>query len=102
MSRRLRKADETIAELALCDVQDRLIRRLVALAREDGTESPEGAVIRRRPTQQDLANMVGACRETISRTFNLLARRGLIVPRGRSLLVTRRLVSMSVQPAKAA
>ena len=101
MSRRLRKADETIAELALCDVQDRLIRRLVALAHEDGMELPEGALIRRRPTQQDLANMVGACRETISRTFNTLARRGLIVPRGRSLLVTRRLVSMSA-PAKAA
>jgi len=102
MSRRLRKADETIAELALCDVQDRLIRRLVALAREDGTSSPEGAVIRRRPTQQDLANMVGACRETISRTFNMLARRGLIVPRGRSLLVTNRLVSMSAPAARAA
>jgi CRP/FNR family transcriptional regulator, cyclic AMP receptor protein len=97
MSRRLRKADETIAELALCDVQDRLIRRLIAMAREDGMEMPEGALIRRRPTQQDLASMVGACRETISRTFNLLARRGLIIPRGRSLLVTRRLVSMSVQ-----
>lgn len=102
MSRRLRKADETIAELALCDVQDRLIRRLIALAREDGMELPEGALIRRRPTQQDLANMVGACRETISRTFNTLARRGLIVPRGRSLLVTRRLVSMSATPARAA
>jgi CRP/FNR family transcriptional regulator, cyclic AMP receptor protein len=102
MSRRLRKADETIAELALCDVQDRLIRRLIALAREDGMELPEGALIRRRPTQQDLANMVGACRETISRTFNMLARRGLIVPRGRSLLVTRRLVSMGAQPARAA
>src|SRR5262249_11651047 len=101
MSRRLRKADETIAELALCDVQDRLIRRLISLAREDGLESPEGALIRRRPTQQDLANMVGACRETISRTFNTLARRGLIVPRGRSLLVTRRLVSMG-SPAQAA
>ncbi len=102
MSRRLRKADETIAELALCDVQDRLIRRLIALAREDGQELPEGALIRRRPTQQDLANMVGACRETISRTFNTLARRGLIVPRGRSLLVTRRLVAMTAVPAKAA
>ena len=102
MSRRLRKADETIAELALCDVQDRLIRRLIALAHEDGMELPEGALIRRRPTQQDLANMVGACRETISRTFNMLARRGLIVPRGRALLVTRRLVSMTAQPAKAA
>ncbi len=102
MSRRLRKADETIAELALCDVQDRLIRRLVALAREDGTTLPEGALIRRRPTQQDLANMVGACRETISRTFNTLARRGLIIPRGRSLLVTHRLVSMSAPSQKAA
>ena len=101
MSRRLRKADETIAELALCDVQDRLIRRLVALAREDGTASAEGAIIRRRPTQQDLANMVGACRETISRTFNTLARRGLIVPRGRSLLVTNQLVSMTSASAAA-
>ncbi len=102
MSRRLRKADETIAELALCDVQDRLVRRLIALAKEDGAESAEGVLIRRRPTQQDLANMVGACRETISRTFNTLARRGLIVPRGRSLLVTRRLVTMSSPSAKAA
>jgi CRP-like cAMP-binding protein len=91
MSRRLRRADETIADLALCDVRDRLVRRLIALAQDDGQELPEGVLIRRRPTQQDLANMVGACRETISRTFNTLARRGLIVPRGRSLLVTRRL-----------
>jgi CRP-like cAMP-binding protein len=95
LSRRLRRADETIAELALCDVRDRLVRRLIALARDDGQELPEGVLIRRRPTQQDLANMVGACRETISRTFNTLARRGLIVPRGRSLLVTRRLYAAS-------
>jgi CRP-like cAMP-binding protein len=101
LARRLRKADETIAELALCDVSERLIRRLVGLAKEEGNESPEGMVIRRRPTQQDLANMVGSCRETISRTFNSLARKGLIVPRGRSLIVTRRLFQMS-EPARAA
>jgi CRP-like cAMP-binding protein len=99
LARRLRRADETIAELALCDVPQRLIRKLIGLAKEEGNDSPEGMVIRRRPTQQDLANMVGSCRETISRTFNQLARRGLIVPRGRSLLVTRRLVQMSEQPA---
>jgi CRP-like cAMP-binding protein len=45
--------------------------------------------------------MVGACRETISRTFNSLARKGLIVPKGRSLIVTRKLVAMST-PARAA
>jgi len=101
MSRRLRRADETIAELALCDVQDRLVKRLVLLAREDATETPEGMLIRRRPTQQDLANMVGSCRETVSRTFNSLARKGLIVPRGRALVVTPRLLALA-QPAKAA
>lgn len=99
MSRRLRRADETIAELALCDVHDRLVRKLIGLAREDAVELPEGMLIRRRPTQQDLANMVGSCRETISRTFNQLARRGLIVPRGRALVVTRRLIEMAQQPA---
>jgi len=92
LSRRLRRADEIIARLALQDVEGRLVAQLLELAQEDGVEIPDGLLIRRRPTQQELANMVGSCRETISRTFNMLARRGLITPRGRSLLVTRRLI----------
>ena len=92
MARRLRRADETIAQLALCDVNERLIRRLVALAREEGTENPDGLMVRRRPTQQELANMIGSCRETISRAFNQLARDGMIIPRGRSLVVTQALL----------
>ncbi len=92
MARRLRRADETIAQLALCDVNERLIFRLVALGREEGSESPEGLTVRRRPTQQELANMIGSCRETISRAFNQLARDGLIIPKGRSLVVTPALI----------
>ena len=92
MARRLRKADETIAQLALCDVNERLIHRLVGLAREEGASGPDGLVVRRRPTQQELANMIGSCRETISRAFNQLARDGLIIPRGRSLVVTPALI----------
>jgi CRP-like cAMP-binding protein len=93
MANRLRRADESIAQLALCDVNERLIRRLIGLAREDGNETNEGLVLRRRPTQQELANMIGSCRETISRAFNQLARDGLIVARGRALVVTRALVA---------
>lgn len=92
MARRLRRADETIAQLALCDVNERLIHRLVSLGREEGAESPDGLVVRRRPTQQELANMIGSCRETISRAFNQLARDGLIIPKGRSLVVTAALI----------
>ncbi len=93
MSRRLRRADEKIAELALHDVHHRLVRTLERLAREDGEEVPDGLVLRRRPTQQDLANMIGSCRETISRAFAALSRKGLMVRRGRSLLLTRRLLA---------
>jgi CRP-like cAMP-binding protein len=93
MARRLRRADDSIAQLALCDVNERLIRRLVSLAEEEGTESPEGVLVRRRPTQQELANMIGSCRETISRAFNQLARDGMIIPRGRSLVVTPALMA---------
>ncbi len=95
MARRLRKADERIAQLALCDVNERLIHRLVGLAREEGSNSAEGLVVRRRPTQQELANMIGSCRETISRAFNQLARDGLIIARGRALVVTPALIERS-------
>lgn len=92
MANRLRRADDAIAQLALCDVNERLIRLLVSLARDEGTDAPEGVLIRRRPTQQELANMIGSCRETISRAFNQLARDGLIIPRGRALIVTDELL----------
>ncbi|HTM19612.1 MAG TPA: Crp/Fnr family transcriptional regulator [Kofleriaceae bacterium] len=102
MARRLRRADQAIAQLALCDVNERLIHRLVSLAREEGAEAPEGLLVRRRPTQQELANMIGSCRETISRAFNQLARDGMIIPRGRSLVVTSQLVSKVENKRRAA
>jgi CRP-like cAMP-binding protein len=56
-----------------------------------------GLLLRRRPTQQDLANMVGSCRETVSRTLTQLTRRGLVVARGRSLLLSDALLGRRAQ-----
>jgi CRP-like cAMP-binding protein len=98
---RLRRADETIASLALCDVESRLTRTLERLAREDGESTDAGLILRRRPTQQDLANMVGSCRETISRTFTSMVKRGLLVPRGRALVLTRALLDRRGQAVPA-
>jgi CRP-like cAMP-binding protein len=92
LTRRLRAADETIASLALFDVEARLVRALERLARADGGETEGGLILRRRPTQQELANMVGSCRETISRTLTQLVRRGLVVPRGRTLFLSAALL----------
>jgi CRP-like cAMP-binding protein len=89
---RLDRSKELAVGLALSDVQERVVSTLVALGRQDGVESPDGLLIRQRPTQQEIANQIGACRETVSRTVSELVRQGLVTPRGRSLLVSRRLV----------
>lgn len=90
---RLERMKELAVGLALSDVEGRVVTALVALGRQDGTDAPDGLLIRQRPTQQEIANQIGACRETVSRTVSDLVRRGLLTPRGRSLLVSRQLVS---------
>ena len=92
---RLERSKQLATGIALSGVQERVVSRLVALGRQDGPAQPEGLLIRNRPTQQELANQIGACRETVSRTVSELVRQGLLTPRGRSLLVSKRLVEGS-------
>jgi CRP-like cAMP-binding protein len=92
LSRRLRRADAVIGDLALLDVLGRLAARLRDLALADGEATPEGRVIRNRPTQAEIAGTIGASRETVSRALSELARRGDVVLTGRRLLVRHRLL----------
>jgi CRP-like cAMP-binding protein len=89
---RLERSKQLATGLALSGVQERVVARLVALGRQDGAVGPDGLLVRNRPTQQELANQIGACRETVSRTVSELVRQGLLVPRGRSLLVSKQLI----------
>ena len=91
MSKRLRRADETITQLALCDVNERLTWQLVSIAKEEGSATPEGLLVRRRPTQQELANLVGASREMISRIFKELKSGGYISLEGKRIVLRRNL-----------
>ncbi len=75
LSRRLRPADSTIASLMLLDVNGRIARLLLELARED---SPEGTRITRRLTHAAIGQMVGASRETISRAMRSLVLRNVV------------------------
>lgn len=92
---RLERSKQLATGIALSGVQERVVSRLVALGRQDGPVQAEGLLIRNRPTQQELANQIGACRETVSRTVSELVRQGLLTPRGRSLLVSKRLIEGS-------
>lgn len=74
MATRLRAADQMIGSLALMDVFGRVARTLTQLAKPaDGR-----MVVTDRYTQQDIANMVGASREMVSRIFRDLTVAGLI------------------------
>ena len=86
---RLRHADRQIESLALMDVYGRVARALLEFANEDGSGN---AVIRDKVSRQDLAKMVGASREMVSRVMKDLEERGFIETReDGSLLVKERL-----------
>jgi CRP/FNR family transcriptional regulator, cyclic AMP receptor protein len=88
LCRRLRRADAAIGSLALLDVYGRLAHVLLDYSKREGTQTAAGVQINERPTQQDLANMVGTTRETVSRALSEFQRRGWIEMRGRALVLT--------------
>jgi CRP-like cAMP-binding protein len=89
LSRRLRHADAIIGNLALLDVYGRVARKLKDLAEKEGEEIEDGVMIRERPTQQELAGMIGTSRETVSRALSDFARRGFLEMNGKRILLRR-------------
>jgi CRP/FNR family transcriptional regulator/CRP/FNR family cyclic AMP-dependent transcriptional regulator len=77
LSKRLRAADQTIENLALGSVHDRLFHLLGHLGRRAPLKAGKG-LIERAPTHQELAEMVGSSRETVTRTLAALEKEGLI------------------------
>jgi CRP/FNR family transcriptional regulator, cyclic AMP receptor protein len=67
LSRRLRATDEMIEDAMFLDVPGRLAKRLLALAERHGTRTEHGLEIALKLTQQDLAAMVGATRESVNK-----------------------------------
>ncbi|RYG13468.1 MAG: Crp/Fnr family transcriptional regulator [Burkholderiales bacterium] len=89
---RLRQADRKIESLALMDVYGRVARALLefAVPDRDGLMS-----IRDRISRQDIAKMVGASREMVSRVMKDLEDRGFIETRvDGSMLIKDRLTTL--------
>ena len=89
LATRLRKTDRKIEGLALLDVTSRISETLLQLADEQGEEHSEGLHIPNRPTHQQLANMSGTTRETVSRVLKRLEAQGYIVCKGRTITILR-------------
>ena len=84
--KRLRAADRKIESLALVDVSGRVARLLIDMAQEiDGR-----LVVQRVPAKQEMARMIGASREMVSRVFKELEQRELIRKERRGLVILDR------------
>ena len=86
--KRLRHADRKIESLALLDVYGRVAHALLEFAAPDAHGQ---RVIKEKISRQDLAKMVGASREMVSRVMKDLEERGFIeaLPNGATLLKDR-------------
>lgn len=89
LTQRLRDADRKIEGLALHDVYSRLVRTLSELS----TEQDGKHILPQRLTHQDLANMIGASREMITRILRDLATGGYISVENREITLLKKLPS---------
>jgi CRP/FNR family transcriptional regulator len=84
---RLRGFTQLVESLAFDDVNRRLARFVAQLARTEGSIRPDGVVVSRSLTVQDIAAMVGTVREVVTRGLAQLEREGLLrVSRGEILI----------------
>ena len=87
MAHRLRKSDRQIASLSLSDAEKRIALCIIRFADEQGVIRRGQVSIPRVPIQQDIANMAGTSRETVSRAINVLEKEHYIKRQGRELLI---------------
>lgn len=78
LAQRLRAADETIQDVVFFDVPGRVARRLLDLAEKHGREVPGGHRIDVPITQEEIAQMVGASRESVNKAVASFVDRGWV------------------------
>ena len=84
---RLRKSDQQIESLSLSYSEHRIGITLIRLAAELGTIKQGHVTVKNLPYQQDIANMAGTSRETVSRTLKLLEEKKLVRRENRNLTI---------------
>ena len=92
LCKRLRKANKQIGSLSTMSVSGRVAGTLLNLMEERGVRihTDNGSmvtVIHNRPTQQQLADMSGTTRETVSRICSLLVRANAIAMTGKDIVI---------------
>jgi CRP/FNR family cyclic AMP-dependent transcriptional regulator len=90
LARRLRRTNNHLADLIFTDVPGRVAKQLLQLAQKFG--SVEGGHLRvtHDLTQEELAQLVGASRETVNKALADFAQRGWLRLEGKSVVILDR------------
>jgi len=87
LSQRLRRTNEAVGDLVFSDVPGRVAKALIGLGDRFGKTTPEGLLVNHDLTQEELAQLVGASRETVNKALADFAGRGWLKLDGRSVLI---------------
>ena len=86
-AQRLRRSNDTLADLVFSDVPGRVAKQLLDLSERFGVASDEGVRVVHDLTQEELAQLVGASRETVNKALADFVSRGWIRLEQRSVVV---------------
>jgi CRP/FNR family transcriptional regulator len=87
LAQRLRRTNEAMADLVFSDVPGRVAKALLDLAEKFGDDENDGVRVRHDLTQEELAQLVGASRETVNKALSDFANRGWLRLEGRTVLL---------------
>lgn len=87
LSRRLRRANDKIQDLALLTVRERLAAVLADLAEREGEGAGSSILLPKSASHKALSGLLGTSRETVSRMCSELKEQGLISQKGRQIVV---------------
>ena len=76
LARRLRRTNDALADLIFTDVPGRVAKALLELASRFGTPEGDGVRVHHDLTQEELAQLVGASRETVNKALADFSSRG--------------------------
>src|SRR5579862_9449517 len=76
LAQRLRRANDVTADLVFTDVPGRVAKNLLDLAERFGNQESDGLHVHHDLTQEELAQLVGASRETVNKALADFAARG--------------------------
>ena len=84
---RLRRANDVVSDLVFSDVPGRVAKQLLELAQRFGDPRDDGVHVHHDLTQEELAQLVGASRETVNKALADFAARGWIRLEPRSVTI---------------